>query len=1078
MAFAPRALGQFKKLMDSLGPELDKLTAPGPAQTPSASNSGDTNMAEPETPVSPTKQPLQRRCDELETPSTEAKSGDFPGTQAAPGTSGTQEHKNRLETGEIASTATNRIQDPPNVAALPTFNSSAFSFTKDHFSFNKNVPSNQAAPDNPGTQEHNNRFETGEMASTATNSIQDPSSFATSPTFNGTFSFANGNLSFNNELPSTHAPSDNPGMQEHDSRPETGEMAFIATNSIQDPLSFNGDPLSFNDDDNTDLFRFNNNEDAELYDALYRYNNDMGGDLVGDAPSISNNGIGDLVGGTPSFNIDGDVDLSGEINWDMYAGNMPTDLDLNDYNPFDEPSAGMTEPVDAQQYTVSLQERCNELEKRPTEAEFLGVQTALTTSQDQLSELKKQIAAAEAKNFTLHAELKTSQDRFRKQKLQPNKAENELAKVRSNLQKVQADLEATRSALKDTEAREQEALKEQSSTDCELLDAQSELTTQDAKIKELEGKLQENTDKEEQISKLEEQLQLHSEQKSALSSARYQLEKLQTRFKKLQEEHQNTEYANRKLLKSSQTTQDNLDARDSEVQELQYSLKQLKCRYNEQASTLHTTRRQLEDCQKDFKKLENELTDSKQANVKLKMTSKTTQDNLVARDSEVQELHSQNKTQKEQLAKAEKDLKASQQKATVDESHIKSQDEAMSKLNLEISTLKERCHKLDGDVDTGRKISSELREKFNAIGWKKSAAKAQNDQLRSQLESKDEDWRQVKEALERKEKELKSCKEDNYNLRKENADCESLSKKVGAEYKRLEIDHRRVCNSLKTLRIVHAKCSTEAPNRSEQSPDIPTNEHLDPSAEETKDLVPRNIDGEKQLDDGESIDDNASQAMDETPLDDQLRGFLQDLSQGNFGGGTVSEDAVSRNGDWPDHVPGENGGTAAPGSNGGDNRTSPASDGTASPGAMGGDGPSAPANGGTAASGPENGDNGKAPASGGDNLSPKSPFTPGIGRPVLQKFQAPSSFPSTSSIIAFLLILAIACISFYFVSDHYSRLAYDAVLTRADDVTRAMLLSERMGGGTGTIWPHWLGVIMDDNVVEYIPGELRGSRFL
>ena len=34
-----------------------------------------------------------------------------------------------------------------------------------------------------------------------------------------------------------------------------------------------------------------------------------------------------------------------------------------------------------------------------------------------------------------------------------------------------------------------------------------------------------------------------------------------------------------------------------------------------------------------------------------------------------------------------------------------------------------------------------------------------------------------------------------------------------------------------------------------------------------------------------------------------------------------------------------------------------------------------------------------------------------------------------------------------------------------------MLLSERMGGGTGTMWPAWLGRIMDDNVVEMIPGE-------
>lgn len=595
-------------------------------------------------------------------------------------------------------------------------------------------------------------------------------------------------------------------------------------------------------------------------------------------------------------------------------------------------------PTDAEllgvQATLTmLQDRCNELELRPTDAELLGTQSALTTLQDRFNELEKRPVEADA------------QDRSKKQNIQPSEAEGELINLRQTLQTVQgkysdltkeslekqsaleADLVAARSALTESEIREQKADALQSATDVELLDAQLELTDQHHQIQKLEKKLQEKSAPETKsemagkIKKLEEQLQQHSAQESTLNAVRIDLANLQTRFKKLEKEHEETDQVNRQL----------------------------------------------------------------------KNSSKTLQDDLVARDSEVQELYSKNKTQREQLAKAEKDLKTNQQKATVDESHIKSQDEAMSGLIKEISQLKGRCENLDRVANDSKKQSSESETALSLL-------KTDHEALQKDKKKFENNWWETKSLLRKKkgeckglEKEHNDLKEGHDKLKKEKAEGDSLSEKVGAEYKSLQADHRRVCTSLKTLQVVHAKCPTEAPNRTEQSINTPTDdEPSKPSSEDTKDVVPRNIEGEKQLDDGESFGDNASQAMDETPLDDQLRCASPSIAPGKFGGGSVSEDAVSRNEDWPNHTPEENGGTTAPGPKGGDNPSATANGGTTAPGPNGGDNPSSTANGGAAAPAPKGGDNRKAPASpasGGGNQPLKTPPTPGTGRPTPQKPQ-------------------------------------------------------------------------------------------
>ena len=556
----------------------------------------------------------------------------------------------------------------------------------------------------------------------------------------------------------------------------------------------------------------------------------------------------------------------------------------------------LAELLDTQSARTELQDRCNELEFRPTLAELLDTQSARTELQDRFDKLEKRSVAAEAKLFTLHGELKTAHDRSRKQKLQPNKGGAELVNMRQNLQKMQgqlnesfekvskleADLVTARSALKDSEIREKEAVDLQSTTDVELLDAQVELTDQQARIKELEAKLQENCTPEAN-------------------------KEMEEKIRKLEEQSQ---------------------------------------QHSAQESTLAAVRLDMEHLQTRFKELEKENEVTKQANHRLTDSSDTMGANLVARESEVQELHSKIKTQEEQLVQAKKDLKVKKKKATVDESHIRSQDEAMSKLSNRNSALEKRCENLDQVAKDSKKqvleseaAVSKIKEKYKQDELYVVKLQKETVELRKKV------WRFDGERREHNNRTL------SYEFLKiQNEEHEALSKKVGAEYKRLEIDHRRVCNSFKTLRILHAKCGTEAPNRPEQSLHAPTNEPHDPSAEETKDLVPRNIEGEKQLDDCESIlGDNASQAIDETPLDDQLRCASPGIAQGNFGGGGVSGDAVAGIGDWPDHVPGENGGTAAPGHMGGDN--------------------------------------GEAPSSGGNSRSPKTLPTPGTGRLSLQKFQ-------------------------------------------------------------------------------------------
>ena len=598
---------------------------------------------------------------------------------------------------------------------------------------------------------------------------------------------------------------------------------------------------------------------------------------------------------------------------------------------------------------IELQDRCNELELRPTDAELLGTQSALTTLQDRYNELEKRLVEAEAQLFTSHADYKKLNDRFKKQKLQPiNKGGNELNSVRRTLKNEQdltqkalekqsaleADLVAARSALKESEAREKAAVDLQSTTDVELLDAQWELSDQQEKIKELEGKQQE------QIKELEKKLQ----DKSAPESNG----ELEGKIRKLEEQLQD---------------------------------------HSAQEATLSAVRIDLANLQTRFKKLEKEHAGTDQANRQLTNSSKTMQDSLVARDSEVQELHSKNKTQKEQLVKAERDLKANHQKATVDEAHIKSQDEAVSRLNKEVSQLKGRYEKLDRVANDSKKKSSELETKLSLLKKEHTEIEKENASLHTDLHERRLAVVRRKQVREQLEKDFFDLGKDHDRLKQEKADGESLSRKVGDEYKKLEKDHRRVCNSLKTLQVVHAKCLTEAPNRSEQGLHAPTSEPLKPSAEDTKDLVPRSIEGEKQLDDGESFGDNASQAMDETPLEDQLLCASPNIAQGVFGGGSVSEDAVSQDEDWADHVPRQNGGTATPGPKGGDNPSTPTACGKASPGPMGGDGPSAPANGGTIVSGPKGRENSKAPASGGGNGPLKTPPTSGISRLTPQKLQ-------------------------------------------------------------------------------------------
>ena len=583
---------------------------------------------------------------------------------------------------------------------------------------------------------------------------------------------------------------------------------------------------------------------------------------------------------------------------------------------------------------IELQDRCNELELRPTDAELLGTQSALTTLQDRYNELEKRPVEAEAQLLTLHADNK----RLRKERLQPiNKGGNEVLSLRRTLRNEQdlkkealkkqyaleADLVAARSALKESEAREKAAVDLHSTTDVELLDAQWELSDQQEKIKELEKKLQDK-------------------------SAPEANGELEGKIRKLEEQLQE---------------------------------------HSAQEATLSAVRIDLANLQTRFKKLEKEHAGTDQANRQLTKSSKTMQDSLVARDSEVQELHSKNKTQKEQLIKAERDLKANHQKATVDEAHIKSQDEAVSRLNKEVSQLKGRYEKLDRVANDSKKKSSELETKLSLLKKENKEIEKENASLRTDLHERRLAVVKRNQVREQLEKDFFDLNEDHDRLKQEKADSESLSRKVGDEYKKLEKDHRRVCNSLKTLQIVHAKCLTEAPNRSEQGLHAPTSQPLKPSAEDTKDLVPRSIEGEKQLDDGESFGDNASQAMNETPLEDQLRWASPDIAQGVFGGGSVSEAAVSQDEDWADHVPRETGGTATPGPKGGDNPSTPTACGKASPGAMGGDGPSAPANGGTLVPGPKGGQNSKAPASGGGNGPPKTPPRSGISRPTPQKLQ-------------------------------------------------------------------------------------------
>ena len=589
-----------------------------------------------------------------------------------------------------------------------------------------------------------------------------------------------------------------------------------------------------------------------------------------------------------------------------------------------------------------LQDRCNELELRPTDGELLGTQTALTTLQTRFNELEKRSVDADAKLLSLHAEVKSYRDRNKKQKSLPNQSTAELHVMRQTLQKTQADLVAARSALEKCEAREQEAIKLQSVTDVELLDAQWELTDQQTKIKELESEL----------------------------------------------EGKSTPKANEEM--------------EGKIVKLEKQLQE----QSAQGSTLAAVRSDLGNLQTRFEKLEKDHAETDQVNRQLKKSSKTLQDSLVERDSEVQELHSKNKKQSEQLARTETDLRISRQKTYVDESHIKLQDDAMSRQNKEISKLKKRCDDLDRVANDSKKTSSESEAALSLIKKDYTTTKKSNGELKEKL------WTQKQLAIRKQvehenlQKEHNGLKEDHDKLMKEKEDGDSLAKKVGDEYKSLEIDHRRVRNSLKTLQAKHAKCPTEASNGPEKSQHTPTHESSKPSTEDTKELVPRSIDGAKQLDDGESIGDNASQAMDETPLDDQLRSVLPDGAPGTFGGGSVSEDAVSRNEDWPDHIPGENGVTAspgpmggdrssdpasggigAPGSKGGDGSSDPASGGIGAPGSKGGDGFSDPASGGTGAPGSKGGDNCESPASGGGSRPSETPPTSGTGSLTSQKFQ-------------------------------------------------------------------------------------------
>ena len=640
------------------------------------------------------------------------------------------------------------------------------------------------------------------------------------------------------------------------------------------------------------------------------------------------------------------------------------------------------EAAEAQRMNEELQNLCNAFDKWPTESQEAKAQDTLQALQRRCDELEKRPVEAEAKLLTLRAEMKHLQDRVKKEKLQPNKAASEASRLRQNLQTVQgelddlkkeftgkqsaleADLVAVRSALKESQLCEAEAVKKYEKSYDDWVDSQLDVAELKEINKELQDQFQEIPAMEEKIKMLDEQLQ--------------EIPATEEKIKKLEEQLQEIPATKEKIKKLEEQLQEH-----------------------------SAVRTDLANLQTRFTKLEKEHAETDQANRRLTQTSKTMQDDLAARESDFQELHKTNKIQKEQFAKSEKDLLESQRKVTVNESHIKVQDETISSQKEQISELKGRLQKRDQVAKDCQQKSSESKAALKLLKKEKADLETRIGKVREEVTKKGLSILNLQLENDDLSTERDNLKEDHDKLKKEKADGDSTFEKLKDEFDRLKKDHRRVCNSLTKLRGVHAKCPTEAPTRSEKGPHASTSESLKPSAEETKDLVKAegekqlddgeslncseqgldaltsqplkpsaeetedlvNVEGEKQLDDGESFADDASQAMNEAPLDSQLHDAWENMSQGMFGGASDSSDAVSRNFAYEDEP------------------SASANGDTASPIPLGGDAPSAPANGGAAEPGSTGGDDHEAPASSEGVGAPETIPTPGTGLLTPQKFQ-------------------------------------------------------------------------------------------
>ena len=700
-----------------------------------------------------------------------------------------------------------------------------------------------------------------------------------------------------------------------------------------------------------------------------------------------------------------------------------------------------------------LQERYDEEQEQKSIDQHFATQSAQDTQahheelKGRYNDTKKQCDALTKQLFTAEAEVVKGRNARGELQRQFKDVKKECTNLTQKLSTVETELLTARNAHEKLQSQynshDKDCCQQLTRKGTELSNAQSDLESVRVKEKELKNKL--------------------SATEADLSSSRQALEKLQTRFNNMEREHQKANDRCNKLEKD----------------------------YEELDTAHHKACEHYNKLDKDYRELD-------VAMQHLNKEYRDVQVSLVTRETEMAKLASQHKEQGEDLTQANEREKERKHRAKIREKHVKLQDGELLDLRKEQKYLQTKNTNLEADVKN-------METRYSAMAARNSKLLESNQDLEKKVKGHEKVASRHQNALgvqrmhwqARIERETEELVKANAVLEQERSDtCQAFSV-LKDQYDNFQVEHSQMKDDYEAL-VMKLKNGGKAVQKRVRKKK-PTQEEA-PIAEEAS---------QPQLhDEGSIAGDEASQNG--HPLIDQLRsaspsmaqqggqgdGYLNAILESNhydssnqvmIWSGNPAEAIHLGTGDEPANLGAVDTGNNAQG-------IPPINDSELfdqQPTRAGlGAGNVAPIN--------HNESPGQVSGDDGDNaqaIPTAKNNKPTAHLPTISEAQAGATSPApnndptnqplalaeprrsrTAGILGLLLLIVTLALSIGLAVYMNACFNYDAIMTRADDTTRAMLLSQRMGGGTGTIQPAWLGRFFDDVVVDMIPGEFQPAR--